>query len=233
MAGVEFTARTTEEAIKKATEYFGLPLSRLKIDVITPSSGGLLARLGLKKAKIIAEPTNGSPEQELAEVMEVVRRPEGRSSAQGPAEDVASLAAEVVRRLVEPLVGPVKVEATARENQVQVEVDCAEAGVLIGRRGQTLEALEYLAMRIVSHKCTRPVQVQLDAGGYRRRKRQALEETAREAARKVRATGKAVVLGPMNAQQRRVVHLTLKDEKGVTTYSRGKGELKRVVVAPK
>jgi len=108
-----------------------------------------------------------------------------------------------------------------------------EVGVLIGRRGTTLEALQYLTVRIVSHQHGRPVRIVVDAGDYRRRRREALEDTARRMAAKAKSSGRPVAIGPLSAQERRVVHLTLKTEPGLATISRGRGEFKKVVITPR
>jgi spoIIIJ-associated protein len=147
-------------------------------------------------------------------------------------QDPATIARarEVLARLVEPLDPAAQVEARGGAGGIVLEIVSKEAGVLIGRRGQHLEALQYIATRIVSHQAGRPVRLNVDAGGYRQRRREALEELAQRAAAKAKSTGKSVSIGPLSAPERRVVHMTLKNVAGVTTSSRGRGELKKVIV---
>jgi spoIIIJ-associated protein len=154
----------------------------------------------------------------------------GESRLEQDPETIAR-AREVLARLIEPLDPLAQVAAQGGAQGIVLEIDSKEAGVLIGRRGQHLEALQYIATRIVSHQAGRPVRLSVDAGGYRQRRREALEELAQRAGAKAKATGKSVSIGPLSAPERRVVHMTLKAEPGVTTTSRGRGELKKVIVS--
>jgi spoIIIJ-associated protein len=146
---------------------------------------------------------------------------------------VLAHALEVLTRLVTPLDATATVTAQAGPQGIELAVQGQEAGVLIGRRGQNLEALQYLVTRIVSHRCGRPVRIIVDAGEYRRRRQESLEDLARRMAQKARQSQRPVAVGPLSAQERRVVHMTLKGEAGLTTSSRGRGELKKVVISPK
>ncbi|MBI5522876.1 MAG: Jag N-terminal domain-containing protein [Desulfarculus sp.] len=145
---------------------------------------------------------------------------------------VIAHAREVLERLVAPLDDSAQVTAVSGAQGIELAVQGQDAGVLIGRRGQNLEALQYIVTRIVSHRCGRPVRIVVDAGEYRRRRRESLEDLAQRMAHKARQTGKPVAVGPLSAQERRVVHLTLKGEAGLSTSSRGRGELKKVVITP-
>lgn len=277
----EFTGKTTEEAIQKASEYFGLPLNRLQVEVISTGSSGLLGFLGAKKAKVRVTPQEGSAESDVAEVMKELtgedQAPAGRPARRGgrgwerrsrpprpaptpnsepaPQEadepqardeeqqaprqrveedpEVVASAREVVQRLVRPLDPEAQVSAEGGPHGIEVEVQSQEVGILIGRRGQTLEALQYLTTRIVSHQQGRPVRIHLDAGGYRRRRHESLENLALRMAEKARETGRPQAVGPFNAQERRLIHLALRHARDINTISRGRGELKKVLIAPK
>jgi spoIIIJ-associated protein len=106
------------------------------------------------------------------------------------------------------------------------------AGIVIGRHGQTLDAIEYVVNRIASHESGALVRIALDVQGYRERRQESLEQTARRAADKVRKTGRPVTLNPMSPRDRRIVHLALGDERDVTSRSQGEGGFRRVVVVP-
>jgi YidC/Oxa1 family membrane protein insertase len=106
------------------------------------------------------------------------------------------------------------------------------AGIVIGRHGQTLDAIEYLMSRIASHEAGNPVRISLDVEGYRERRQESLEQTARRAADKARGTGRPVALSPMSPRDRRVVHGALSEERGVTTRSQGEVGFRRVVGVP-
>ena len=165
--------------------------------------------------------------------------PELPAPGEGPAEpgpDQAEMVAfgkEVLERLTQALDPKATVEAAKTEQGPGLSINGADSGVVIGRRGQTLDALQYLVTRIVSHKYGRAVHLSVDAGGYRQRRRSSLEETARRLADKARSSRKAQSMGPLNSQERRLVHLVLRSQRGISTVSRGKGEMKKVVITPR
>jgi spoIIIJ-associated protein len=259
MEPVEFIGKNTEDALQKAAEYFNLPLNRLQVEVLTTGADGLLGILGAKKAKVRVTPLAGTAQEDVAEVVREMMDqpqnrpaqaqaesnpapgPEGETAPQGqpgPAKrpeenpEVVRSAEEVLTRLVSALDGQAHIQARGGPQGIFLEITGGEVGMIIGRRGQTLEALQYLTNRIVSHKHGRPLRIHVDAGGYHRRRRETLEELARRMAEKARASGRPMVVGPFTALERRVIHLTLRHESGLTTVSRGRGELKKVIIAP-
>lgn len=146
-------------------------------------------------------------------------------------EQVKQVAVEVMERLVTPIIGEAGFAVELAEGRVNVSVDCGEnSGLLIGREGQTLSALQYLASRIVSRKLGASVRVQLDSGDYRERQDDKLRDIALHLAEKVRATGKPQSTRPLSSYHRRVVHVTLQDDEEVVTRSKGDGPLKRVII---
>jgi spoIIIJ-associated protein len=290
MESLEFSGKTTEEALSKASEHFDLPMDKLEVEVVSAGSSGLLGIIGAKKAKILARPLADSAKEAMDEVMREFRgeeeqpkpaskpaqkpAPSKRSTiadySDKPREQVAPKrydpdedspvaqdngpaggdapqtarepeSAEVVeasRQVLERIVGTLDTEAqvTAKNGYgagIELEVEGGEVGILIGRRGQTLDALQYLTTRIVSHQEGRPVRISVDAGGYRRRRRESLEDLALRMADKARHTRRPVSVGPLSSPERRVVHLALKGESGVSTSSRGRGELKKVLISPR
>ena len=108
-----------------------------------------------------------------------------------------------------------------------------EMGLLIGKRGQTLDSLQYLTSLVVNKNQKEYVRVKLDTEEYRRRRRETLEVLSRNIAFKVKRTHKAVVLEPMNPYERRIIHSTLQSSRYVETYSEGEEPFRRVIVAPK
>lgn len=143
-----------------------------------------------------------------------------------------ALVQEAVRELVRPIVGTeLRLEVSVGGGRVQVCVDCDEdSGLLIGREGQTLAALQYLISRVVSRGMNAAVRVQLDAGEYRRRQDEKLREMALALAEKVRQSGRSYSTRPLSSYHRRIVHVCLQDAADVQTRSTGDGPMKRVVV---
>lgn len=294
MESLEFSGKTTEEALSKASEHFDLPMDKLEVEVVSAGSSGLLGIIGAKKAKILARPLADSAKEAMDEVMREFRgeeeppKPAAKPAAKpeqkpapstrntiadysdkpkeqvtpkrydpdedapqahdnGPAgndppqtarEPETAEVVEASRQVLERIVGTLDSEAqvTAKNGYgagIELEVEGGEVGILIGRRGQTLDALQYLTTRIVSHQEGRPVRISVDAGGYRRRRRESLEDLALRMADKARQTRRPVSVGPLSSPERRVVHLALKGESGVSTSSRGRGELKKVLISPR
>lgn len=118
------------------------------------------------------------------------------------------------------------------DDEIFIEVYGGDPGKIIGRAGRTLAALEYLTNAVVNRDDAAGVRVNVDVGGYKRRRDARLRETALNAAARVRKAGHAVELDPMSAAERRVVHMALADEADVITESNGEGADRRVVVKP-
>ena len=122
---------------------------------------------------------------------------------------------------------------TRRENgYVFCDVFGKNVGLLIGRRGQTLDALQYLVNVAGSRHCPGHERVILDVEGYRSRRKEALERLAARVADRVRNTGRRVRWGLMSPHERKVIHVALQQEKGITTFSEGEEPYRKVVIAP-
>lgn len=146
-------------------------------------------------------------------------------------ELVRSVALEVTGKLVAPIIGEAALTVDLADGRIKVTVDCGDnSGLLIGREGQTLASIQYLASRIVARKLNAAVRVQLDTGDYRERQDEKLRELAVSLAEKARATGKPQSTRPLSSYHRRVVHLALQEEEDIVTRSKGDGPLKRVIV---
>ncbi|MDD4701782.1 MAG: Jag N-terminal domain-containing protein [Desulfovibrio sp.] len=143
-----------------------------------------------------------------------------------------TLVRETVRQLVRPIVGDaVQLEVKLGGDRVQVGIDSEEdSGLLIGREGQTLAALQYMISRIVSRGMNAAVRVQLDAGEYRSRQDEKLREMALSLAEKVRLSGRSYSTRPLSSYHRRIVHVCLQEATDVQTRSTGDGPMKRVVI---
>lgn len=125
------------------------------------------------------------------------------------------------------------VEVTSRgEDEIEAEIFGGDPGKVIGRNGRTLAALEYITNAVINRKEGSNVRVNIDVGGYKRRRDDRLRESAFKAADRVRKSGEPVELEPMSAAERRVVHMALAEEPDIATESSGEGRARRVVVRP-
>jgi spoIIIJ-associated protein len=157
-----------------------------------------------------------------------VKRPAAAAPDEASIERGRSVLAEIVR-----LTGSTaSVNAVSDGDGVRLVISGDPSGVLIGRRGQTLDALEYLLNRILAHGDDSNGRLVVDLEDYRQRRRQALAALVQRAAERARRRGKPVTLNPMSPRDRRLVHLTLQDDPGLTTRSAGSGFYRKVVIVP-
>ncbi len=195
-----------------------------------------------KQAPAQAERRNAQPERQAPprrEPMPVREKAPAREPSparetferRGPPTDNKDLHEVTVQILkLMDVEGEVSIQEEGSTTRVLIK---GAGGILIGRRGQTLNALQYLLGRIMSDSLPEKQKVVVDIDDYRERREDNLVSLARETAQKALATGREQVLAPMDARDRRVIHLCLREIRGVETVSRGTGNLKRVVVVPK
>jgi spoIIIJ-associated protein len=150
-----------------------------------------------------------------------------------PSEELVAAARQVCERIVAGLgYEGVEVRATGLPGEARLELVGEECSALIGRRGDVLNALQHLVSKIANRQTASRVPVTLDVEGWRARRRQALEELALKLARKAKESGRPVAMNPMNAHDRRIVHLALQHDGELKTKSRGEGALRKVVIFP-
>lgn len=201
------TGRTVDEAVIAALEELGVESDEVKVEVIGEGTRGLFG-LGGRYVKV--------------RVTEVP--PKERLMRRG-------------RRFLEEVIRGIGVDAfvdgkVGEEDVIRYSIRGSGAGLLIGRRGQTLDALQLLVRQVVAKGAEGRFRVVVDVEGYRERQRRTLEALAQRMARQARLTGRPVALEPMNALERRVIHLALANDPDVETYSEGKEPYRRVIIAP-
>jgi spoIIIJ-associated protein len=147
-------------------------------------------------------------------------------------EDSAELLAELLEEVVDGLGLACEVSVEERDGELCGCVEGEDVGLLIGRRGQTIDAVQHLAQRILFHGGGSKVRVVVDAGGYRDRRAQSLRQDADDAAEEALRLGEPVELSPMPASERRVVHEHLRERGDVSTHSEGEEPERYLVVAP-
>ncbi|GAC1321830.1 MAG: hypothetical protein NVSMB25_16110 [Thermoleophilaceae bacterium] len=145
-----------------------------------------------------------------------------------PAERVR----ELVERVVEELGLTAKVSVQENDDQILATAEGEDLGLLIGKHGATIDALQHLAVRIAFRGAADRKAVVLDAAGYRERREAILQRAADQAVEDARAYGRPVELEPMNSQERRIVHTYLRDRAGIETHSEGDEPERRLVVTP-
>lgn len=186
-----------------------------------------------------AESPGGEEAEESGEeYWEPEEEAEHVEQAESPADEETDILIETVLRTTREIIEPMNVKASvvlksATPEEIVVDLVGPEVGILIGRRGQTLDALQYLVGVIVNRRMRCRRRIILDAENYRTRHKEMLERKAREYAKAVKEQGKEAVLEPQCARDRRIIHMALADDPDVYTYSEGEGENRHVVISPR
>jgi len=137
-----------------------------------------------------------------------------------------------VSRLARLMGFEVQVSSRSEQDRLVLDISGPEAGLLIGKKGQTLDALQFLLNKMVSHDAAEHQPLVVDSNGYRQRRVEALQQLALRLCEKAQRTGKVVAVNPMSAHDRRIIHLALKETPGVTTRSEGEGIYRRLLIVP-
>jgi spoIIIJ-associated protein len=239
MGSVEKTARTVEEAVRLALDELGVSEDQVDVEVLAERGRGLLGILGQIEARVRVT-VRTAAEAGQAEEAEATAAPEEEEFEQfeekppvatGP---VAERARELLNRMLRLLGFRASSQVTGEdEENVYLEITGDdELGLLIGKGGQTLAAFQHLVGLLANRDQPERKRILLDAQGYRARRERSLQALAQNAARQVRDTGREVTLSGLNARERRIVHLTLKDDPDVQTRSEGEESNRTLVVAP-
>lgn len=184
------------------------------------------------------EPAIELPESEVEEEIEEEELMEEETALTQPETDEAKAFDDVVMKTLGDILAAFDIDAkpvlkSADGEEVTVDIIGRDVAILIGKRGQTLDALQYIIGIIASKRAHMQRRVILDAEGYRRRHAELLERKAHEYAQAVKQEGKEAVLEPQPARDRRIIHLALADDPDIYTYSEGEGEDRHVVISPK
>ena len=202
----EFNAKTVDDAITEACKEFGVTSDKLEYEVVSEGSTGFLG-IGSKDAVIKAKVKSSLVDNAKAFLSEVF----------------AAMNMVVV----------VNVDYNADTKEMNIDLSGDDMGVLIGKRGQTLDSIQYLTSLVLNKGEEDYVRVKVDTENYRKRRQDTLENLAKNIAFKVKRTKRSVSLEPMNPYERRIIHSALQNDKFVTTHSEGDEPFRHVVVTLK
>ncbi len=203
---IEVSAKTVDDAITEACQKFTVTSDKLEYEVVDEGKSGLLG-IGAKPAVI---------------------KVRVKASIEDKAKDFLK---EVFAAMDLTVVCEVKYDET--ESTMEIELSGDEMGILIGKRGQTLDSLQYLVSLVVNKDVDNYIRVKVDTENYRKRRKDTLENLAKNISYKVKRTKRPVSLEPMNPYERRIIHSALQNDKYVTTYSEGEEPFRHVVVVLK
>lgn len=204
MESMEFKGKTVDDAITAATVELGITSDKLKYEVVEEGSAGFLGLFNVKPA--------------------VIRVTLSKSVVERTQEFCDELFAAMKVETV------VSIDYKEEDNIMNIDLSGPDMGILIGKRGQTLDALQYLISLFVNKEGDSYIRVKLDTENYRERRKVTLERLARKIAGTVKRTKKPVSLEPMNPYERRVIHSALQNDRYVCTKSEGEEPYRKVVI---
>jgi len=260
MRSIESEGDTIDQAIENALRALNVTRDQVEIEILTGATRGLLG-FGGKKARVRATVRapllsrldgleNEAADMDSRETLPPVENDEplyrqGRDTRTQPPPEAAPHAAapsaafqlkckDTLEAILSRLGVSCAVEVGPGQDpgSVLLTVSADSGGLLIGRRGQTLDALEYIVNRIVGREDAVSGRVMIDVERYRERRLEHLTQLARRLAEKAKQTGRAVTLNPMSARDRRVVHVTLQGDTAISTRSQGEGHYRKVIILP-
>jgi spoIIIJ-associated protein len=246
METYEFEGKTAEEAIEKASRELNIPVEELDVHIIEPGSAGIFGLVGSRKTRVRV---NVSKEEE--ETIEETGATEEAESDNGYAfdddesegdeakaeaavesypENYLEKAKEVLEKLLSLIPVEARVAVSQSRGKINLNIEGDASGVLIGRKGKTLDSIEYIVNRIINNTSEKKIKIVIDSENYRQRHIDSLNELALKLGEKVKKQKKSLSTPPLNPHDRRIVHLALKNDERLDTKSRGEGLLKKVVV---
>jgi spoIIIJ-associated protein len=254
-ATLEIIAPTVEEALAQGLAQLGLPAEAISMEVLDAGSKGLFGlggrqvrvRLTVKSEQDSATPAPAStPDRQPAPASVKKSRPEPKETVpasapkdNGEPDELLNLAEETVSKLLYHMNMEAQVSAHYQESDrddrrtIHVDVRGDDLSILIGRRSETLNAFQYVASLMVGKEVQQWVQLVVDVEGYRSRRESQLRRMARRMAEQALKTGRRQVLEPMSSNERRIIHLELREHPAVTTESVGEDPHRKVTIIPK
>jgi len=243
IVSAEFEGKTIAQAIENACRATGLASDQLTYEVLCQGASGLFGLVGVRKARIRvflpeAAPAPAGPE---TCAMPVTPRPKPGLAPdrfqpqQAPslqAEAALKLGTQALQRMADAITEGTTVDGQTQNGQIQFNLNGGNLGLLIGKHGQTLEALHYLADKIINRGNVDRLRIHVDVEGYLEKRGQGLKEKAIRLAANARRNGRPLTLEPMSAYERRIIHMALKNDASVRTQSVGDGLSRQLIIYP-
>lgn len=255
MKTLEIEEKTVDDAINSALQELQVSRDQISVEILEEGTRGLFG-IGSKPAKIRVSYGQGEPEIPVQTMPPTTQKKEAtpsptaeqrvkppdrqtdRQAEEAPRvideetmEHIVAAAKKSLNILLEHLQIEYTVEVKKREDQILLNIHCDNENFLIGRRGTTLDAVQYLVNRIANKHAKEKVQVVLDTSDYRSNRKERLQKLALKLSRKVKMTGKPVTVSPMNPHDRRIIHLALQDDPSIKTLSKGSGFMRRITIS--
>jgi len=242
MMVVEKTAKTVEEAVKAALEELKADEEKVTVEILEQPSKGIFGLLGGKHAKVRVTLKEEKPVEKVkAPVKETIRETPREIHKEKKETRLLdyTLEKEKARKFLRDVLEAMGIKAEIRLKEtaegLYINLSGPKMGIIIGRRGQTLDSLQYLVSLVVNKDKDRDgfVKVILDTEDYRKKREETLQRLAKRLAERVQKTGKKVELEPMNPYERRIIHYTLQEFEDITTFSEGEEPYRKVIISHK
>lgn len=252
---VEFEARDVEQALASACEELKIPQDQINYEVRSRGATGIFGLLGIRKARIrvhLPQTPTASPDTPSPAGRGAVSNPpdagadhvsalrstdiapvEPATASDTPPPEYVAEASAFLQRLAEAICPDTHISVASERKRIKFTLQSANNAFLVGKKGETLAALQYLLERKLYRLNRKHARVVVDVDDYLRQQRQKLKQQALELAAKVQETRKSLSMGNLSPRERRIVHLTLKQQPRVTTKSLGTGYLRKLVIFPR
>lgn len=246
------TGKTIDDAIMNACTKLGVDRDTVTVEVVTAPTKKVLGFMGGSSAEVLAYYDDGTPDEEIAITPEEPVKAEEKKPQKEKKKDIEKpkkardekfddsnatkkdLAEAFLNKII-PYISskPFTIESEITEENIRFNIEGDDINAIIGRRGETLDALQYLAGIVSSKNGEKNLRVYIDTGKYRARREETLEKLAKKYADRVLKTGRSLTLEPMSPNERRIIHMVIQDIDGLESFSKGEGPARRVVIAPK
>ena len=205
MKTVEKAGKTVDEAVDLALKELDASIDDVSVEILEEPSKGILGLIMVKQARVRITVKEDSPNRAVSLLKDIFRTMEL----------------------------DVKINAVENEKTIMIDLEGPDLGLLIGRRGETLDALQYLVNLSVNKNQEIRKKIIIDIEGYRDRREKTLQKLAEKLAEKARQRGRNVVLEPMSAQERRIIHTALQGRDDIYTFSEGEDPYRKIIISPK
>lgn len=202
---VEKAGKTVDEAVDLALKELDVSIDDVSVEILEEPSKGILGLIMVKQARVRITVKEESPNRAVSLLKEIFRTMDF----------------------------DVKINAEENEKTIMIDLEGPDLGLLIGRRGETLDALQYLVTLSVNKNQEIRKKIIIDIEGYRDRREKTLQKLAEKLAEKARQRGRNVVLEPMSAQERRIIHTALQGRDDIYTFSEGEDPYRKIIISPK
>ena len=249
----EFEGKNIDAAVHNACDTLKILKENLKYEIAQQGSSGIFGLFGKKIAKIrvmrIQNDTSldESKAQEPKPVASSADAPDipgekeadittGNNEAVPANEEICDpleMAQTALRRILDFITSDTKINVDKKRDPIELMISGPYPGIIIGKHGQTLEAIQYLVEKMISRKCKKHIRLHIDVENYLKKRRDNLIKLALRLSEKAKTSGKPVTIGVMNSQERRTVHIALREIAGVRTQSVGNGIMRKLIIFPK